>query len=108
MRRMLETMLKQYGTAMTLTVNGAPYPVRALFQPVRSKSIHYRNRQLGLLGRRSQALFTYIGPAEPAAQVGDTVCVDGKSYVLRQSEVFRDHEGPVYRWALCMEAEEAL
>ena len=103
MRKMVEKILKTYGTAVTLQQNGNSLAIRAFFQPVRSKSWQYLEGNYSPLGEIPRGQYVYIGPIEPQAMAGDTVTVGEKSYWLRRTELIRDADGPVYCWGICVE-----
>ena len=103
MQQMVGKILKTYGTAVTLCRGEQSFGVFAFFQPVRSKSWQYLEGNYSPLGEIPRGQFVYIGPTEPAAQVGDTVQVENKAYLVRRSELVRDGNGPVYCWGMCVE-----
>ncbi len=103
MRKMVEKILQCHGIAVTLQKADESHEVRAFFQPVRSKSWQYLEGNYSPLGEVPRGQYVYIGPAEPAASVGDTVSVDGKAYWLRRSELIYDANGAVYCWGICVE-----
>ena len=103
MQQMVAKILNTYGSAVTLSHGKKTYEVQAFFQPVRSKSWSYLSGEYSPLGEIPRGQYVYIGPVEPAAEVGDTVTVDGKHYWLRRSELIRDGNGPVYCWGMCVE-----
>ena len=99
----METILRKYGTALTLCRGAERWTVKAFFQPVRSKSWDASDSEYSPLGEIPRGRFVYIGPLEPEAAAGDTVWVDEKAYLVRRSQVVRDGKGPVYCWGLCLE-----
>ncbi|MBR4291306.1 MAG: hypothetical protein IKT52_11835 [Oscillospiraceae bacterium] len=103
MLQMVETVLKTYGTAVTLQQGEALHTVRAFFQPVRSKSWQYLEGNYSPLGEIPRGQYVYLGPVSPKAEAGDTLLVDGKAYWLRRTELVRDGKGPVYCWGMCVE-----
>ena len=103
MRRMIEKILNQYGNAVTLSRDGEEYPVRALFQSVRSKSWQYLEGNYSPLGELPRGQYVYIGPVQPEAKEGDILIVEGKTYWLRRTELILGPEGPVYCWGMCVE-----
>lgn len=103
MQQMVGKILKSYGSAVTLSHEGAEYEVRAFFQPVRSKSWSYLSGEYSPLGEIPRGQYVYIGPVEPLAAVGDTVTIGKRSYWLRRSELIHDANGPVYCWGMCVE-----
>lgn len=103
MEKMVHKILKQYGTAMTVSGSGGSTAVRGFFQPVRSKS--WQN-MVGLdtpLGEVPRGQYIYIGPPEVAAKDGDILTVGGKDYVFRRVEPYYYGDAAVYLWGLCME-----
>ncbi len=103
MVRMVGKILNTYGAAVTLRHEETDHAIRAFFQPVRSKSWQYLDGDYSPLGEIPRGQYVYIGPVEPAAEAGDTLTVDGKSYWLRRTELVRDGNGPVYCWGMCVE-----
>ena len=103
MQQMVEKILKTYGSSVALRQGETTHAVRAFFQPVRSKSWQYLEGNYSPLGEIPRGQYVYIGPAEPRAEAGDTLLVDGNAYWLRRTELVRDSEGPVYCWGLCVE-----
>ena len=103
MRKMVDKILKSYGSAVTLSRGEASYEIFAFFQPVRSKSWQYLEGNYSPLGEIPRGQFVYIGPVEPEAEEGDTLTVGGKQYWLRRTELIRDSGGPVYCWGMCVE-----
>lgn len=100
---MMVRILEKYGTAVTLCRGEERWELRAIFQPVRSKSWEASDADYSPLGEIPRGRYVYMGPLEPEAAAGDTVWVDGKAYLMRRSEVVRDHKGPAYCWGLCLE-----
>ena len=103
MQQMVEKVLASYGSAVTLQKGEDTYAIRAFFQPVRSKSWQYLEGNYSPLGEIPRGQYVYIGPAEPKAEAGDTLVVEGSAYWLRRTELVRDSTGPVYCWGLCVE-----
>ena len=103
MRKMIEKILRSYGSALQLQQEDETHDIRAFFQPVRSKSWQYLEGNYSPLGEIPRGQYVYLGPVSPEAKAGDALLVDGKSYWLRQTELIRDGSGPVYCWGLCVE-----
>ncbi len=103
MQKMVAGILRQYGTSMTLTRQSGEVQVRGFFQPVRSKSWQSIVSAASPLGELPRRQFIYIGPPEPGAEVGDTLTVGGKQYVIRRAEPYYYVDEPVYLWGLCVE-----
>lgn len=102
MRRMINKILKQYGTAAVLEHEGKQIRLRIFFQPSMSKSWDSMNPIVTPLGQLPGGQYLYIGPAEQPIRQGDLVMVDGNSFVIRRAETYLDRKGPVYQWALCV------
>ena len=99
MRKMVEKLLTQYGTVVTV----AGQQVRALFQPVTGKLERLAVPKMGPLGYEDRERYIYIGPVEPELRVDMELAAAGKCCVIRSvHEIFGDN-GPVYCWALCVE-----
>ena len=103
MLHVISNILEAYGTLVKLSRGSAEYEVRAFFQPVRSKSWSYLDGQYSPLGEVPRGQYVYIGPVDPAAQVGDSLTVDNRGYWVRRTELIRDGSGPVYCWGMCVE-----
>ena len=103
MEQMISKILNTYGAAVTLCRGGTDYEIRAFFQPVRSKSWSYLDGEYSPLGEIPRGQYVYIGPVEPAAEVGDSLMVGNKGYWLRRTELIYDANGPVYCWGMCVE-----
>ena len=100
---MVQRILEKYGLPVTLCRGENAWDVRAFFQPVRSKSWDYSDSNYSPLGEIPRGRYIYIGPVQPEALAGDTVQVAEKAYLVRRSEMIRDHRGAAYCWALCLE-----
>ena len=103
MENIILAMMEKYGTAVQLCRGGETWIIKAFFQSVRSKSWDFSDSDYSPLGEIPRGRHVYMGPVEPAAAAGDTVCVADKAYLVRRSEIIRDGQGPAYCWALCLE-----
>lgn len=99
MRRMVEKLLAQYGTEVT--VGG--HCLRGLFQPVTGKLERLAVPVTGPLGYEDRERHVYIGPVEPEPKVDMELTVAGKHYLVRSVHQIYGDNGPVYCWALCVE-----
>lgn len=106
MRQMVEKLMRQYGTDVTILHGGESRAVRAFFQPVQSTSWQSMAETASPLGMVSQGQYSYIGPAGEALEPGDILRLGEKSYLLRREEVFCAAGEPVYRWGLWVERSE--
>lgn len=101
MRRMVEKILRQYGTVVVC--NGTQ-KVRAFFQSVTGKVERLALAEPGHLGLESTKRYVYIGPVEPLIAEDGLLTVDGKDYRIRSVQQIYGAEGePVYTWAMCVE-----
>ena len=100
---MILGIFKKYGTAVTLCRGTERWECRAFFQPVRSTSWSASDTDYSPLGQIPRGRYIYIGPPEPEAAEGDTLETGGKAYLVRRSELIRDHKGPACCWGLCTE-----
>lgn len=98
MRQMIGKILNCYGTPAV--VGGKT--VRIFFQPSKSKSWQSMEPVVGPLGQIPGGQYLYIGPAEQRIAEGQTVTVAGENYLFRRCEAYRDADGPVYWWGLCV------
>lgn len=103
MRKMVDKILMQYGSSMTLTGAQGTVEVRGFLQPVRSKSLQNMVPVATPLGDFSRGQYIYIGPAGTAAREGDTLKLGEKSYTIRRAELYSYGSQPVYLWGLCVE-----
>jgi len=103
MQRMVETILRQYGTGMTLNRNGEVLEVKGFFQPVRSKSWQSMTQAATPLGEIPRGQYVYIGSANMPVQEGDVLTVEEKSYFFRRVEPYYYGEEILYVWGLCVE-----
>ena len=103
MQRMVSGILRQYGTAMTITGRDGCREVQGFFQPVRSKSWQSIVNLATPLGEVFRGQYIYIGPADVAVSEGDLIGLGGKSYFLRRVELYHYGDEAVYTWGLCVE-----
>lgn len=103
MRRMISKILKSYGIPAKVTHGEASVETRIFFQPGTSRSWQRMESSVGPLGEIPGGQYLYIGPAEQEIAIGDQVEVGGESFVIRRAEHYRDQNGPVYWWGLCVE-----
>ncbi len=103
MRRMVDGILKQYGTAMTLTQGAGTVRIKGFFQPVRSKSWQSMVDLATPLGELPRGQYVYIGPAGTPVSDGDVLTVGEKRYFLRRVERYYYGDEALYTWGLCVE-----
>lgn len=100
MRRMVEKILKQYGSEMILNEETK---IRGFFQPVLSKSFQNMVSLETPLGEIPRGQYVYIGSASTAVAEGDTLQHGSRSYVFRRVEAYDYCGSPAYIWGLCVE-----
>lgn len=103
MQRMLTKILDTYGMEIILKQENVSLTFHAFFQPVRSKSWQYLEGNYSPLGEIPRGQFVYIGPASLLLKAGDTLCVNGKDYMLRRVEPVYYGEEVAYHWGMCVE-----
>lgn len=103
MRKMVDGILRQYGTAMTLEQAAGEKTVRGFFQPVRSKSWQNIVNAASALGEFSRRQYIYIGPAGTPVEEGNTLMLGERAYLFRRVEYYYYADEPVYIWGLCVE-----
>lgn len=103
MKKLVAGILRQYGTAMTVTHGEASVKVRGFFQPVRSKSWQNFTNVATPLGEIPRGQYVYIGPAETKVSQGDMLTVGGGDYIFRRVEPYWYGDEQVYLWGLCVE-----
>ncbi len=103
MRRMVEKMLRQYGTDLVLESSGGSKTVRGFLQAVNSTGWQSLESEATLLGEISRGQYTYIGPVGTAVKEGDTLTQGSKTYLLRRVEPYYYRNQAIYLWGLCVE-----
>lgn len=103
MQGMIQKVLREYGTDMTLTSAGETRTVRGFFRAVNSKSWQSMESEATLLGEITRGQYAYIGPAEVGAKEGDTLSLGGKTYLFRRVEFYYYGNQAIYQWGLCVE-----
>jgi hypothetical protein len=103
MKRMIEKVMAQYGTDMTVVSGEETKPVRGFFRAVNSKSWQSMESEATLLGEISRGQYTYVGPVEVAVREGDTLRLGDRTYLFRRVEPYYYGNQAVYTWGLCVE-----
>lgn len=97
---MVEKLLRQHGMDIRL----GDRKVRGLLQPVAGKLDRLAKLEPGPLGLQSRQRYVYIGPLEPEPREDMVLTVSGKGYIVRTAHRITGPGGPVYSWAMCVEA----
>lgn len=103
MRRMLDKILNQYGTRMTLIQDGTSRKIRGFFQPVLSNSFQNMVSLDTPLGEIPRGQYVYIGSASVAVSEGDSLQLGERNYVFRRVERYHYGDDTAYIWGLCVE-----
>ena len=101
MQQMIGKILATYGVSITRKAEEVAY--RGFFQPVRSKSWQYLEGNFSPLGEVPRGQYVYIGPAEQLLEVGETLEVGGRDYMVRRYEPVYYGEEIAYYWGMCVE-----
>lgn len=101
MKRMITTLLRQYGKQVQLHRGEETVAVKGFFQPVRSKSRQNMLPEVTALGHACQGQYILIAGPDTTAAEGDTLTVDGVGYCLHRCEYSFYGEEAVYFWGLC-------
>ena len=103
MRQMVEKVLRQYGTDMTLISAGQRKTVRGFFRAVNSRSWQSMENEATPLGEISRGQYAYVGPVNVKVKEGDTLMLGEKTYLFRRVESYYYGNTAVYQWGLCVE-----
>ena len=101
MRAMLEKVMGRWGTTVTLQRSGQSY--KAFLHETGSRTWQNMEKVYTPLGEVPRGQYLYMGPVEPALQVGDVLRCGGKIYELRRAEATLYGDLPIYCWGLCVE-----
>lgn len=103
MRRTMERMILRYGSAMVLSGSSGEHQIRAFLQETQSKGLNHISREIEPLGEIPKGIYVYIGPADPAAEAGDTLRFRDKTYEFRRTEQVTVADTEIYCWGLCVQ-----
>lgn len=108
MKSMISTILRQYGTGMTIhcCADNSWTGLKGFFQPVRSKNWQNAAYMATPLGEVSRGQYVFIGPADLRVFEGDSLQVGNRHYYFRRVEPYYYGEEQVYTWGLCVEKGE--
>lgn len=100
---MVEKVMNQYGTDMTIVSGEESKTVRGFFRAVNSTSWQSMESEATLLGEISRGQYSYIGPVGVKVKEGDTLMLGEKTYLFRRVEPYYYGNQAVYQWGLCVE-----
>lgn len=103
MRALMDEVFRRYGVDAQITSDARRQKVKVFFHSVNSRSWQNMERMFFPLGEIHRGQYICVLPIWAAAQAGDTVTVNGKSYKLRRVEEMFVKGASIYRWGLCVE-----
>ena len=103
MQQMIQGILQQYGTDLTLTSEEGIRTIRGFFRAVNSKSWQSMESEATLLGEIIRGQYAYIGPADGGVMEGDTLSLGDRAYLVRRVEFYYFGNQAIYQWGLCVE-----
>ena len=103
MQQMIQGILQQYGTDITVTTEDTVRTLRGFFRAVNSKSWQSMESEATLLGEITRGQYAYIGPADGNVKEGDTLTLGNRAYLVRRAEYYYFGNQAIYQWGLCVE-----
>lgn len=103
MRKTVDTILRKYGTEVTLCRKQGDVKVRCFFQPVNSTSWQSIAHTESPIGHSTRAEYLCIAPAEAGIREDDVLACGGRYYLAQRVEPYCCCAEPVYLWVLCLE-----
>ena len=105
MKKMVEKIIKAYGTMLVLICqDGSHFTLRAFLQPRKALSQRNAIKRISPLGEIPGDTYLFICTADCKAQVGDTLRQNSKTYYeVRQVEKVMYNDEPLYLWGLCVQ-----
>ena len=100
MPELLEKLIDEFGTEMTLRQRDSAVTVRGFLRRSGSQA---PESQMCALGEVPRGQYLYLGPAVPMAQAGDILELEGKGYVFRDTEPIRLGDRTLYCRGICRE-----
>ena len=88
MKRMIDKVLRQYGTPVQVQHGAETVSLRAFFQPSMSKSWDSMNPIVTPLGQLPGGQYLYIGPTEQEVAQGDLIYVAGSGGAVRRAGIY--------------------
>lgn len=103
MKRLISTLLRQYGTELILRHDGTDTKLRAFLQLVTSKSWQNMERMIDSIGEIPRGQYLYIGPPDVPILPADRLCLDSRFFSVRRAEPIRYRDEALFIWGLCVE-----
>ncbi len=102
MRELIETIIQNYGSTVTMVQGEASESFRAFLQPVTSKSWQNMERAFGPLGEIPRGQYLYLGSAAKAVGSSDYLRCHETDYLVRKADTLYIGDEALYIWALCV------
>lgn len=103
MKRLIGTLLRQYGSDMLLRRDGTDTELRAFLQLVTSKSWQNMERMIDSIGEIPRGQYLYIGPPDIPLRPADRLYFDSRFFSVRRAEPIRYRNEALFIWGLCVE-----
>lgn len=102
MVRLWNSVLAQYGQAVTLQTGGETAQVRAFFQPVEERAPGVVPTPLGVA---PAGKYLYLGPGDAPLEDVEELGWNGRAFRILRHREYRVGDELVYRWAVCEEMD---
>ncbi len=98
----ITSMLKRYGSKVTVCTQGKKISTNAFIQPLRYKSKLYSDKSIGYYGYKDGRYYLYIGDADVEFSRDDEAIIetDGRRYYVHSNEVYYLDNNKLYTWAI--------
>lgn len=98
----IKSLINRYGSDVTISINDKTIKSKAFIQPLRYKSIMYKDTQITLGGFKDSRYYLYIGQAGIDFSRSDNVIISSlyKQYVVHSSQTFNLLDKKLYVWAV--------
>ena len=103
MRAMMDKLFARYGIPARVQTRQGSFRGKVFFHSVNSRSWQNMERCFFPLGEIPRGQYICVFPISLRVQAGDTVWVGSGVYQVRRVEEMLTHQGPMYRWGLCVE-----
>ncbi len=103
MKRMINAILRNYGSTVRVHRDGEAVTVRAFLQPVTSQSWQNMNHMFVSAGEIPRGQYLYIGPTDVPVLGSQYLSLGQKRYLVRRCDTLMVADEDLYLWALCVE-----
>lgn len=103
MKKVIERIIRDYGSDVTVVYEDEHIVTRAFLQLVTSKSWQNMERMIPSGGQVKRGQFLYIGP--PDVSLHDAVRLEcgGRRFRVRRGDAILYRNEPMFIWGLCVE-----